>query len=207
MESLLSLRSTVAVLAKAGTRLSHRAPIKSRDEFGELARDLNLFLDRVNHVIEDLSGVLTKIVALNKRLTQVHDQMVHYFKSVDEEVNRVTKRAFVARKEDPLLSAEWADSVDVVVSVLQTVQKEGGVTPALGEKLQRMSHQLRETVSRAQTLFQNFEAVGTGLIDLSGNLHDFSHWLEEMAIIEEKMQGISEQGQTLLERLRGSDET
>jgi methyl-accepting chemotaxis protein len=207
MEPLLSLQSTIAVLAKAGTRLSHRATIKSRDEFGELARDLNLFLDRVSHIIEDLSAVLTKIATLNKRLTQVHDQMVVYVESVDEQANRVTKQVFQARKEDPLLSAEWVDSVDVVVSVLQTVQKEGGITSTLGEKLQRMSHRLQQTVSRAQTLFQHFEAVGTGLIDLSGNLRDFSHWLEEMAIIEEKMQGISEQGQTLLERLRGPDET
>jgi hypothetical protein len=36
------------------------------------------------------------------------------------------------------------------------------------------------------------------------HLRDFSHWLEEMAVIEEKMQGISEQGQTLLGRLKAA---
>jgi predicted transcriptional regulator len=33
MEPLLSLQSMIAVLAKSGTRLSHRAPVKSHDEF------------------------------------------------------------------------------------------------------------------------------------------------------------------------------
>ncbi|MFQ6022261.1 MAG: HAMP domain-containing protein [Acidiferrobacterales bacterium] len=207
MEPLLALQSTVSVLAKAGTRLSHRAPIRSNDEFGELARDLNLFLDRVSHVIEDLSAVLTKIVALNQRLTQVHDQMADHFKSIDDKMTRVTRQAFEGRKGEPLLSTEWVESVDVTLSVMQALHTDGALTREQGEKIERLSKQLRETASRSQTVFRGFETVGTGLIDLSNSQRGFSHWLEEMAVIEEKMEGISEQGQTLLDRLKGSDTT
>ena len=67
MEPLLSLRSTITLLARRSSDLSHRATINSQDEFGELARDLNLFLDRIDHDIQDLGSILTKVVALNER--------------------------------------------------------------------------------------------------------------------------------------------
>jgi len=44
MEPLLSLRSMISLLAKGASDLSHRAAVKSHDEFGELVRDMNLFL-------------------------------------------------------------------------------------------------------------------------------------------------------------------
>lgn len=203
MEPLLSLQSMIAVLAKSGTRLSHRAPVKSHDEFGELARDLNLFLDRVSQILDDLGGVLTKIVALNRRLTQVHDQMAQHFRTVGERMSDVTRQAFEGQRGDPVLSEEWVESVDAVMSVVQALRKGGELTRKQDESIERVVSQLREFAHRAQTVLGRYENVGTGLIDLSGNIGDFSHWLEEMAIIEQRMQGISEQGQTLLERLQG----
>ena len=53
------------------------------DEFRELARDLNSFLDRITHVIQDLSDVLANVLVVTRRLTQVHDQMAHQFKKID----------------------------------------------------------------------------------------------------------------------------
>ena len=45
-------------LARAYGGLDHRAEIRSRDEFGVLARDLNLFLDRITGVVRELDRVL-----------------------------------------------------------------------------------------------------------------------------------------------------
>lgn len=49
---LLSLRNVLGRLSRAGFDLSERVPVRSRDEFGELAHDLNLFLDRLSYTAQ-----------------------------------------------------------------------------------------------------------------------------------------------------------
>jgi methyl-accepting chemotaxis protein len=68
MAPLLSLRSTVSRLARGLMDLSPRAKVKGRDEFGELAQDLNHFLDRINVVVTDLDQILNKVVNASSRL-------------------------------------------------------------------------------------------------------------------------------------------
>ncbi len=43
--------------------------------------------------------------------------------------------------------------------------------------------------------------MSSGLVDLSRDLQEFSHFMGEMAVLEEKMQAIAEMGQTLVHRL------
>jgi HAMP domain-containing protein len=71
MEPLMSLRSTLSQLARGRLDVSSRAEIRSDDEFGGLACDLNEFMDRIEHLLEDLHGVLLQVGAVNTRLGQV----------------------------------------------------------------------------------------------------------------------------------------
>jgi HAMP domain-containing protein len=68
MAPLLSLRSTVSRLARGVMDLSPRAKVNGADEFGELAQDLNHFLDRINVVVTDLDQILSKVVEAGGRL-------------------------------------------------------------------------------------------------------------------------------------------
>jgi len=68
MAPLLSLRSTVSRLARGLMDLSPRAKVTGEDEFGELAQDLNYFLDRINLVVTDLDQMLNKVVDASSRL-------------------------------------------------------------------------------------------------------------------------------------------
>ena len=68
MAPLLSLRSTVSRLARGLMDLSPRAKVTGQDEFGELAQDLNYFLDRINLVVTDLDQMLNKVVDASSRL-------------------------------------------------------------------------------------------------------------------------------------------
>lgn len=68
MAPLLSLRSTVSGLARGVMDLSPRAKVNGADEFGELAQDLNHFLDRITVVVTDLDQILSKVVEAGSRL-------------------------------------------------------------------------------------------------------------------------------------------
>ncbi len=59
IEPLLSLRSTVAMLAKGVMDLSPRVRVKSVAKFGELGLDLHHFLDRITRVVHDLDKKLS----------------------------------------------------------------------------------------------------------------------------------------------------
>jgi len=70
LDPLLTLRGTVARLAQ-GERLTTRARVDSSDEFGELAHDLNTFLDRVEHILEDVRRQVVETVGVHGRLSEV----------------------------------------------------------------------------------------------------------------------------------------
>ena len=82
MEPLLSLRTTVAALAKGVMDLSPRASVKTEDEFGELAQDLNHFLDRISLIVHDLDKILSEVVARaragGQRLPAHRDTMAYF---------------------------------------------------------------------------------------------------------------------------------
>lgn len=75
MAPLLYLRTTVGELSKGIMDLSPRAKIKSHDEFGELAQDLNHFLDRITVVVTDLDQILTKVVEVSNRLGYLNQDL------------------------------------------------------------------------------------------------------------------------------------
>ncbi len=202
MEPLLILRTVVAQLAKAGADLSHRAPVNSDDEFGELAHDLNLLLERINHIFEDLGSVLAKVIALNHRFVQVHGQTSERYARVMSDVTDLAKTTFRNQKSDPLLSEEWLHSVEALLAALQHAFENHPELAELESRTNQVLLPLNQLSQRARGLFSDYEALGDRVITLSSNLHEFSHFLEEMAILEEKMQGIAELGQAMLERMR-----
>jgi hypothetical protein len=71
MEPMLSLRGTVGGLAKGVMDLGPRARVKTEDEFGELAQDLNHFLDRIALVVRDLDTILSEVISVGERLGSV----------------------------------------------------------------------------------------------------------------------------------------
>lgn len=201
MEPLLSLRSTVSTLAKGIIDLSHRARIKSHDEFGELALDLNHFLDRIAHIVEDLDKILTKVVAVSHRLNQVSAQMNEQFERIHDSVQWAIKHSFDGQKEHPAFSQGGFGAGDSIVSTLDTLSRDQNIPEEAAEQMRQISDRLKTTISRAENIFHRSGQSGEALIGLSREVHGFTHFLGEMAVLEEKMRMVAESGQTLLNRL------
>jgi methyl-accepting chemotaxis protein len=84
MAPLLSLRNTVSRLARGLMDLSPRAKVNGADEFGELAQDLNHFLDRINVVVTDLDQILNKVVDASGRLSSLNRDLEQTVDSLRE---------------------------------------------------------------------------------------------------------------------------
>ncbi len=83
MEPLLSLRGAVARLADGTGGVGVRAEVRSSDEFGELAHDLNTFLDRIAGILGDLRTLLSRMVAVGTRLARVTGSTDEQLSSVE----------------------------------------------------------------------------------------------------------------------------
>jgi HAMP domain-containing protein len=158
MEPLIYLRSTLAQLARGRLDLSPRAKIRSDDEFGGLACDLNEFMDRLEHLLEDLHGVLRQVGAVNTRLAQVSDGARTQAKQIQEVAQSALAEVFRIRE---LPQAE-----------------RGAALERLGTKLVDMSRVIQEDgyyLSEIRVLEERMRAVAEGgrsLLERIGTTED-----------------------------------
>jgi HAMP domain-containing protein len=202
MEPLLRLRSMVARLAKGRLDLSQRAEVKSDDEFGELALDFNHFLDRVCHLVEDLDGVLNRVVAVNDRLARVSEQMGRQIETVQDRTQAALKQAVEIQHGASGPSAEAIESLDLVLTALSEHGRDGPLSPALRRRLQEALQRFRESAGNTKEALSRLEDLSQMLTDLARGVQDDSHYLGEILLLEERMRVVSETGQVLLDRLR-----
>lgn len=203
---LLALRSVVSNIAKGASDLSFRAPVKSADEFGELAFDLNRFLDRLNQILEDLGGVLARLAALNKRLETVHGQMADGFETISGKLARATNKAVTEATHEPLLSADWLAAVKATRDLALHALSKAPEAESVASGFEALFDQLEEAANMSSRIAEGTKATGDELVALAGDVRAFSHFMGEMAILEEKMQAIAETGQSLVDRLIRRDE-
>ncbi len=205
MESILSLKSVVSLLAKSGSRTSHRAPVVSSDEFGELARDLNLFLDRVEQVIEDLSEVLRRLSEMTERLTGVQERMDERQPRLEGAVRDLVGESFDAAGHYNGLDEQWLASARSALESLLELARRERLPADERARLDALLDQFTAQVEQFERAVEQNRRVGHRLLEIDRELRAADEAFHEMARIEERMRTISARGQTLLQRLRGSD--
>ena len=204
MEPLITLRATAAALAKGVMNLSHRAKVNSADEFGELASDLNHFLDRVKLIVHDLDRILSEVVVVGERLSTVNRVLDNQIDSLRETTEISNARERDHSVDSRVALAQEVGAFGVVISTLDELVSKG-VAPGqdareLKEKIERL-RQLYATIS--QFVGQGQAESGSSRVGASQYLV-LSQSLREMALLEGSMQKVAESGRMLLRRIETS---
>jgi HAMP domain-containing protein len=205
MEPLLALRSTVAGLARGVMDLSPRAAVKSKDEFGALAQDLNHFLDRIGGVVADLDRILSEVVAVGARLGALNRDLEQQVDSVRDASLRLLGEGAQRSLHTQLQAAHEAGTVQALQQNLaQTLAAldagaalPPGTGPALREQLQRLQQSF-DAVCAALRAVVPPVVVGQAQ---SAEYQAFMVSLRQMALLEATMQKVAESGQQVLQRL------
>lgn len=202
MEPLLSLRSTVSELAKGVMDLSPRAAVRSADEFGELAQDLNHFLDRTVVVVHDLDRILSEVVAVGARLGTLNKHLERQLDGLRDGALHGISASAQRSVDVQLLAAREAGSFDTLLHNLQAV---AAAAPAAA---QATAWPLHDQLARLRT---SFDAVHQALSKAApavvvadaqrAEYQAFAQSLREMALLESTMQKVAESGQVVLQRL------
>lgn len=202
MEPLLALRSTVARLAKGIFNLSHRAKVNSADEFGELAQDLNHFLDRITHIVEDLDTILSRVVAVGHRLSQVTQQMDAHLARISD-AGRAALRESLADSGNS--AAALREEAASMVTLLNSLTSQAAVPEADRSRLMEASARLHSSLRLAEFVLTGTSRAAEEVVTLTREVHSFGHFSVEMALLEQRMQAVAESGQTLLARLTNGE--
>lgn len=194
LEPLLGLRTVVSNLARAYGGLNHRATIRSADEFGVLARDLNLFLDRINRLMGELDDVLHRVVRVNDDIVTIQGDLRDRIDTLTGRIRRLERAAMLNAKAEPRLSQAWFDTARKAVSELKT---KGAVEDAV-----EIVEDLRAVVANAEAQIASNESLFADLGELGDESERLRHAMSEMIRLEERMKGIVDTGSVLVHRIR-----
>ena len=203
MEPLLRLRSVVSSLSKAYTDLGQRAEVRTSDEFGVLARDLNVFLDRIGRLVEELSQVLNRVVDVNDDILQVQGDLRAQVDGVVSRSRSLERDAMFRAKREPRLSNAWFDSVKHSIANLDETLSEVNASA----EASRLLEDLRAVVANAEDQISNSEHLYLSLGKLGDEAEMLKGPLAEMTRLEERMVGIIDTGTGLVSRLSPKDKT
>jgi methyl-accepting chemotaxis protein len=205
MAPLLSLRTTVSGLAKGVMDLSPRAAVKTQDEFGELAQDLNHFLDRIALIVRDLDKILSEVVtvgtrlgALNKHLELQLDGLRDVsLRGIGDDAQRQQTAQLELAREGGAFSARVQTLIQTLDALAASGQLPGSADPLLREQLQRLQGSFQALTGALEpTLRPQAQAEAQ-----SAEYRAFAQSLRDMASLEATMQAVAESGQQVLKRL------
>ena len=207
MEPLLSLRSTTAALAKGVMNLSPRATVKSTDEFGELAADLNHFLDRVKLIVHDLDKILSEVVSAGERITLINRELEQQIDGLREAATESNNSDVQRALHSQLIAAREMGSFEVIVQNLDELVSAKLPNNKDAQDLKDKLEQLRASFLRVSNVVKEVTPAPV-LVDKEASQYlALSQALREMALLEGSMQKVAEAGRTLVQRLengRGS---
>ena len=203
LQPLMELRAVVSNLARAYGNIGHRAEIRTSDEFGVLARDLNLFLDRISRIVTELDTVLGRVVSANDDIIAIQSDLRRSVKKVVSDVRQVERDAMLSARREPRLSNEWFSAVRGQITELDAVLAEAGRAGGATELLET----LRQVVADAEAQIAANEMVFEKLASLGDESETLKDSILEMTRLEERLQGIIETCSALVRRLQPEGKT
>lgn len=198
MEPLLRLRSVVSKLSKAYSNLDHRADVRTADEFGVLARDLNVFLDRISRLVQELDQVLNQVVEVNDDIIKIQVDLRSQIDDVVKNTRGLERSAMINAKQEPRLSNAWFDATKRSVAELDSAL--AGVNHA--PEAEAVLKNLRSVIENAEAQIRNSEQLYGSLAQLGDEAVVLKESMAEMIRLEERMKGIVDTGSRLVRRLR-----
>lgn len=201
MAPLLALRATVSSLARGVMDLSPRAAVNSGDEFGELARDLNHFLDRITQVVSDLDRILAEVLAVGERLGALNRHLERQLEGLRDGALRALGEGAQRGLDTQLVAARESGAFGALVQTLDALADNGAMFGHAGPALRAQLERLRDSFAAVSGALQAMAPPVMASEAQAAEYKAFAQSLREMALPEATMQKVAESGQQVLQRL------
>nr|WP_223510917.1 methyl-accepting chemotaxis protein [Pseudomonas sp. BF-R-05] len=172
MQPLRLMGATMRDIAQGGGDLTRRLSAHSKDEFGELAADFNLFVERIQHSIREVSSATEHVNEVARRVTQ-------------------TSSASMSNSDD---QANRTNSIAAAINELGAAAQE--IARNAGDASLQASDARRQAEDGSEVVTQTINAMDelSGKIRTScSNIEALNGKTENIGRILEVIKGISEQ--------------
>ncbi len=201
MAPLLALRATVSSLARGVMDLRPRADVRTEDEFGELARDLNHFLDRIAQIVSDLDRILGEVLAVGERLGTLNKHLERQLDGLRDAALRSIGEGAQRGLDTQLVAARESGAFGALVQTLDALTTNGAMFGQAGPALREQLLRLRDSFGAVSGALQAMAPPIMVTEAQAAEYKAFAQSLREMALLEATMQKVAENGQQVLQRL------
>lgn len=201
MAPLLALRATVSSLARGVMDLSPRADVPTQDEFGELARDLNHFLDRIAQIVGDLDRILGEVLAVGQRLGALNRHLERQLDGLRDASLRSIGEGAQRGLDTQLVAARESGAFGALVQTLDALTTNGAMHGHAGAAMREQLVRLRDSFGAVAGALQAMAPPVMVTEAQAAEYKAFAQSLREMALLEATMQKVAESGQQVLQRL------
>jgi HAMP domain-containing protein len=201
MAPLLALRATVSQLARGVMDLSPRAAVRTDDEFGELASDLNHFLDRISQIVNELDRILGEVLAVGERLGALNRHLERQLDGLRDASLRNIGEGAQRGLDIQLVAAREAGAFGALVQTLDALADNGAMYGQAGPALREQLLRLRESFGAVAQALQAMAPPVTVTEAQAAEYRDFAQCLRDMALLEASMQSVGQSGRQMLQRL------
>jgi hypothetical protein len=116
-------------------------------------------------------------------------------------VQGATRRTYEIREAMVGPSDKSVESLDLVLSALDTAAPEREEFDGLRERLREALTLFRESARRGRAGQRELNELGETLMDLARTVQADAHYQGEIRVLEERMRVVAESGRELLDRL------
>ncbi len=167
----------VAVKASEGD-LTHRVPVTTQDELGQMGKALNHLLDQLNSMLLQTQGVARSLSQSSVQLSAIGNQVVHVSQS---QVNQATQVAMSVEKmaataEGMARNTQGLASTASEVNV-QAV-RGGEIVSSSIQGMESVSNRMQESAGKIQTLGERSQEIG----DIIGVIEDIADQTNLLAL-------------------------
>ena len=184
--------------------LSPRAKVNSADEFGELAADLNSFLDRVKLLVHDLDQILSEVMSVGDRLGTLSRGLEQQLDEMRESSSHADSEGAQRSVANQIVAAREAGAFEVLMNTIDEVIAAKFTNSADAEQLRGNLLRLKKSFLTVTEAVSSSTPTPEAAPSEVSQFLVISQSLREMTVLEGSMQKVAESGQRLIDRLQGS---
>ncbi len=202
MLPLLLLKTTVSKLAKGGMGVTGRTEVQSNDEFGELAQDLNSFLERISQLAYDFEAILQRLAGIDLQLKDIANACEQQVFDQKEQLGQIISNGFTHLST---LAERTSSPFATLEKQLHMIEQHPVEDSLLKQSIVELLRTAKAMIRTIDKDLSSYGELGQRVVGLDEHLHQLSLIVGEIRVLSEKMHALDAQGHILLEQLGGRD--